>query len=145
MSASDDSGTPVFPKLARREREILEIIHRLEAPTLSQIIEQMDSPPVRAAVRTHLNVMERKGYVTHTKSGREFVYHATRNRGTEARSLFKGLLANFFDGSLKKALTSHFNDPETRLKSDDIEEITRLLEDLRDSAGKPSAPPPGDR
>lgn len=145
MSASHDSGTPVFPKLARREREILEIIHRLEAPTLSQIIERMESPPVRAAVRTHLNVMERKGYVTHSKSGREFVYHATRNRSTEARSLFKGLLANFFDGSLKKALTSHFNDPDTRLKSDDIEELTRLLEDLRDSSGKPPEQAPADR
>lgn len=136
MSASESSDAPVFHKLSRREREILQVIYRLKSPTLSEIIEQMSSPPVRAAVRTHLNVMERKGYVYHTKAGREFVYHAAQSRTTEARSLFRGLLANFFDGSLKNALKSHLTDPDAKLKDAEIAEISGLLEHLKERQTK---------
>ena len=141
MSSSDRPDHPVFPKLARREREILEIIYRMGSPTLSQIIDEMESPPVRAAVRTLLNVMERKGYVTHTKAGREFVYHAAQSRSTEARSLLRGLLANFFDGSLKNALASHFSDPASRLSETELDEVSKMVEGLKKS-GKKSNPPP---
>lgn len=134
------SDSPVFSKLSRREREILEIIHRLGTPTLSQIIEEMDSPPVRAAVRTLMNVMERKGYVRHEKAGREFVYHATQSRTTEARSLLRGLLANFFDGSLKNALTSHFSDPASRLNDQELDELSMLLKDLKKPGGNSNPP-----
>lgn len=140
MPSPDRSNDPVFPKLARREREILEIIHRIGSPTLSQIIDEMEAPPVRAAVRTLLNVMERKGYVTHTKSGREFVYHATQSRSTEARSLLRGLLANFFDGSLKNALASHFSDPASRLNEKELDELSKMVEGLKKS-GRKSNPP----
>lgn len=140
MPSPDHSNHPVFPKLSRREREILEVIHRMGSPTLSQIIERMEAPPVRAAVRTLLNVMERKGYVTHTKSGREFVYHATQSRVNEARSLLRRLLANFFDGSLKNALASHFSDPASRLSPAELEELSDMVKQLKES-GKQSNPP----
>ena len=95
---------------------------------------------MRAAVRTLLNVMERKGYVTHTKTGREFVYHATQSRATEARSLLRGLLANFFDGSLKNALASHFSDPASRLNETELDELSKMVDGLKKS-GKKSNPP----
>ncbi len=140
MTEYDHSKDPVFAKLSRREREILEIIHRLGAPTLSQIIDRMHSPPVRAAVRTLLNVMERKGYVSHAKSGREYIFQATQSRICEARSLLRGLLANFFDGSLKSALMSHFNDPARRLNSAEIDELAEMVEELKNSNTKLNRP-----
>lgn len=140
MYSPDRTDRPIFSKLARREREILEIIHRLGSPTLSQIIDEMESPPVRAAVRTLLNVMERKGYVAHTKAGREFSYHATQSRTAEARSLLRGLLANFFDGSLKNALASHFSDPASRLNEAELDELSKMVDGLKKS-GKKSNPP----
>lgn len=130
MAAKKKSAS-VFKHLTRREREILEVIHRLKDPTLSEIINEMDAPSVRAAIRTHLNIMEEKGYVTHTKRGREFVYAACQNRDTEAKSLFRSLLANFFDGSFKNALRSHLTDPEAKLNPSEIEEISDLLAEIK--------------
>lgn len=129
--AAKKPQSSVFKQLTRREREILEVIHRLRTPTLSEIIQEMDAPSARAAIRTHLNIMEEKGYVTHTKRSREFVYEACQNRETEAKSLFRSLLANFFDGSFKKALTSHLSDPDTKLDRAEIEEIESLLDQIK--------------
>jgi predicted transcriptional regulator len=75
--------------------------------------------------------------VTHTKSGREFVYHAKQSRVTEARSLLRGLLANFFDGSLKNAIASHFNDPASRMNEKELDELSKMVEELKKSDRKP--------
>lgn len=122
---------PEPPPLSRRERELLEIIHRLGSPTLTEIIGHMHQPPVRAAVRTLLKVMERKGHIHHSKRSREFVFHANRSRDSEGRSLFRRLLTNFFDGSLTNAISSHFAATPESLKQSEIEEISNLLARLQ--------------
>lgn len=130
MSASEDK--PTYPSLSRREREILEIIHRLGTPTLTEIIAEMNRPPVRAAVRTLLNVLEHKGHVNHGKKGREFVYHATRSREREGSSSLRRLLATFFKGSMKDALACHFAESPEALDESEINEITDMMHRLRD-------------
>lgn len=137
---SPSSKTPSFPSLSRRERELLEIIHRLEAPTLTEIIEEISNPPVRAAVRTLLNVMERKGHIRHDKRGREFVYHATRSREMEGGSSLRRLLSTFFKGSLKDAISCHFAESPKELKESEIEELSDLLKQLRKES---NTKPPG--
>jgi predicted transcriptional regulator len=138
MAESDHS--PTYPSLSRREREILEIIHRLGTPTLSEIIAEMSDPPVRAAVRTLMNILERKGHVSHGKQGREFVYHATRSREQEGGSSLRRLLSTFFKGSMKDALASHFADSPQSLKQAELDEIAELVDRLRDAP--PSKRPP---
>lgn len=137
---SDSHQKPVYPSLSRREREILEIIHRLGTPTLTEIIAEMHEPPVRPAVRTLLNVLERKGHVHHGKQGREFVYHATRSRQQEGGSSLRRLLTTFFKGSIKDAIACHFADSPEGLKDSEIDEISELLTELR-SENKPNRPP----
>jgi BlaI family transcriptional regulator, penicillinase repressor len=116
-----------FKKLSRREREILEIIHRRHEASVTQIIEDMESPPTRAAVRALMGIMERKSYVRHTKVGREFVYHPCVDRDTSAKNLFRNMIDNFFGGSLKKALASHLAEADAEYSEDDLRELTEII------------------
>ena len=138
MAKSDTS--PTYPSLSRREREIVEIIHRLGTPTLSEIIAEMSDPPVRAAVRTLMNILERKGHVSHGKQGREFVYQATRSREREGGSSLRRLLSTFFKGSLKDAIACHYAESPESLEKSELDEIAELVDRLR-THSPPNRPP----
>ncbi len=62
--------------LSAREREILDIVYRLEEATATEVIAAMKQPPSRSAVRTFLKILQDKGYLKHKKDGREYVYSA---------------------------------------------------------------------
>jgi BlaI family transcriptional regulator, penicillinase repressor len=127
----DPSKSDPFKKLSRREREILEIIHRLESATVTEIIDGMEKPPTRPAVRALLGVMERKRYISHTKSGREFVYQASVSKKAAANTLLEGLLNNFFGGSLKSALATHLDNPDTEYTETDLKELSDVINQAR--------------
>ncbi len=118
---------PDFSRLSRRERQIFDVLIREETATLTEIIEQMEDPPTRQAVRALLVIMERKGYVKHEKSGREFVYQPTGSGETAARSMFRDLVQKLFGNSLKDALASHLEDESVSYSDEEIEEIAELF------------------
>lgn len=120
-----------LPPLSRRERELIEIIFRLQKSTVSEIMAEMEAPPTRAAVRFLLRIMEMKGHVSHTKKGREFVYQASLQRQAVGKSALVNVLSTFFDGSLRKGLGAYFSDPKARHEEDELEEISRLIEEAK--------------
>ncbi len=128
---SDTPRKDPFKKLSRRERELLEIIHRLNNATVTQIMDAMEHPPTRPAVRALLGVMERKGYLTHTKAGREFVYESAVPQEAAASSLFRGLINNFFGGSLKNALASHLSETGEKYSEAELEELSEIVNKAR--------------
>ncbi|MFT4638301.1 MAG: putative transcriptional regulator [Verrucomicrobiales bacterium] len=125
-------ATAPLPPLSRRERELLEIIYRLRKSTVSEVIDQMDDPPTRAAVRFLLRVMEEKGHIKHTKRGREFVYEATQARNSVGKSALHNVLHTFFDGSLQKGLGAYLADPKVQYDGDELAELARMIEEAKE-------------
>ena len=121
-----------LPPLSRRERELLEIIFRLRKSTVTEIMEEMDDPPTRAAVRFLLRVMEEKGHITHTKKGREFVYEATQARDSVGKSALHNVLQTFFDGSLKQGLASYLADPKATYNEETLQELAQMIEEAKE-------------
>jgi predicted transcriptional regulator len=59
-----------------------------------------DKPkPAYNTVLTLLRILERKGYVTHRKDGRAFVFLPTVDRSHARQSALKTLVNRFFEGS----------------------------------------------
>ena len=123
-----DRTEPDFSRLSWRERQIFDVLVREERATLTRIIEQIDDPPTRQAVRALLVIMERKGYVKHEKSGREYVFQPTSSGKSAARSMFRDLVRKLFGNSLKDALASHLEDEEVSYSDEEIREIAELFE-----------------
>ncbi len=110
-------------RLGRREREILEIVFRLEEASVGQVIERMADPPAYDSVRTVLRLLERKGFVKHRKHGTKYVYRPTQSKSSASKSALSHLMATFFENSLADTMAAALD-----LKSDDLsdEELARL-------------------
>jgi predicted transcriptional regulator len=119
-------------QLGRREREILEIVFRLEEASVGDVVNEIADPPAYDSVRTMLRLLERKGFVRHRRDGTKYVYRPTQSKSSVSRSALSHLMATFFEGSLADTMAAAFD-----LKSDDLsdEELAKL-QTLIDKARK---------
>ncbi len=122
--------------LSAREREILDIVYRLEEATATEVIAAMKQPPSRSAVRTFLKILQDKGYLKHKKDGREYVYSATRSRESVGRKAVTHVLDTFFGGSLSSAVASYLAKPGQQLDSKELKKLEELIEAARKAERK---------
>lgn len=81
--------------------------------------------PAYNTVLTELGILERKGYVRHTKSGRAFVYEPLVDRERVRRSAVRRLVSQLFDdspGSLAVSILQH-----EQVDRSEIASLRRLL------------------
>ena len=55
--------------LTRREREIMDILHRTGRASAKQVLDAMKQPPSYSAVRALLRLLEQRGHVRHVQEG----------------------------------------------------------------------------
>jgi BlaI family transcriptional regulator, penicillinase repressor len=120
-------------QMSKRERQIMDVVFAQGEATVGQVWEGLPEPPMRGALRTLLRIMERKGYLTHRKAGREFVYRPTQPRGRAARSALGRVLDVFFGGSLEQAVAAHLSDPRrgTKVSPEELERLAAMIEEAR--------------
>src|SRR5215470_8662167 len=86
--------------LTRREREIMDILHRRGRATAHEVMDALADPPSYSAVRTFLRLLEERGHVRHEQDGPRYVYTPTVARREAQRSAITHLVDTFFDGSV---------------------------------------------
>jgi predicted transcriptional regulator len=114
------------PPLARREREIMEVVYRLKAATAADITANLANPPSYSAVRALLTILESKGHLRHESSGTRYVYMPTVSHERAGRRALREVVANFFQGSPRDAVVALIDHGE--LSADDVAEIRRQLD-----------------
>src|SRR5262245_44003697 len=122
---------PQKAPLARREREIMDVVYRLGGATSRQIRDELQDPPHPAAVRTLLRILESKGQLRHTKDGPRHVYVPTTPRSVAQRSAVKHLLSTFFGGSRAAAVAALLEESDRPLTTEEREQITSAIRRLR--------------
>ena len=78
--------------LTRREREIMDILHRRGRATAHEVMADLADPPSYSAVRTFLRLLEEGGHVRHEQDGPRYIYAPAS--GAE---LARELLSDFAD------------------------------------------------
>jgi len=101
--------------LSRRERQIMDVIHRRGEATAADVLAELPDPPTYSAVRALLRVLEQKGWVSHAERGRAYVYKATVTRTVARRAALKHLVATFFGGSAEEAAAALLDLPREGL------------------------------
>lgn len=120
------------PDLSRRERQIMDIVYRLNEATISQVVEAMLNAPTRTSVRTLMHILEEKGHLKHREQGRAFLYRPTKTRKRAGRSALRRVLSTFFDGSLEHAVAAHLSDPSSNLSADQQSRLVALIHEARE-------------
>jgi BlaI family penicillinase repressor len=114
--------------LSRREREVMDLVFAQGEATLSQILESMESPPTRPALRSILTILEGKEHLKHRQEGREFIYQPVHSREEVGQSTLSRVIGTFFGGSLTQALAAYLSHPQTQLSEEEIKELRSFLD-----------------
>ena len=90
--------------LGELEREVMQLVWSGGEVTAESIREQLDRNPKESTVRTVLRRLEDKGYVTHTVSGRTYVFRAAEAPRDVAARAVKRIADWFCNGSVEEML-----------------------------------------
>lgn len=122
---------PQKPPLSRREREIMDILHREGRATAAAVRAALASPPTYSAVRAMLRILEDKGHIRHEVDGPRYVYVPTIAREQAKRSALHHLLHTFFQGSASQVMAALVDLSPKGLDEREIGRIRRLIDDAR--------------
>ncbi|MHB9134686.1 MAG: BlaI/MecI/CopY family transcriptional regulator [Armatimonadota bacterium] len=115
--------------LGRRERQIMEAIYQRGQATVAEVRAALDEPPSYSAVRTFLNILEEKGFLTHDQVGLRYLYRPTHPRREAGKAALKRVLQTFYEGSIANSVAALL-DAES-LSPEELDELTRLIDRAR--------------
>ncbi len=86
--------------LTEVELELMDVLWDKGAASVTDIVEALPEERLAySSVLTMMRILEQKGYVTHEKEGRAFIYRPLVNRREAQQSVIGYLLRRFFDNS----------------------------------------------
>ena len=120
---------------SRREREIMDIVHRLGRASVTDVMTALSGKPAYSTVRAQLRVLEDKGHVRHEEEQLRYVYLPAESPQKVRRSAVKHLVETFFEGSPAKVVEALVGRDGERLSDEELDRIAQLIDRAR-SEGK---------
>lgn len=122
-------------ELSRRERQIMDVLFRMEQATVSDVQAAMPDPPSYSAVRAMLRILEDKGHVRHEQDGPRYLYKPALARERAKKSAMRHLLHTFFDGSHEQAVAALLDEASSTLSDAEFDRLARLIDRRRTKEG----------
>jgi len=118
---------PKPSSFSRRERQIMDILYKLERATVAEVLSKLSGKPNYSTVRAQLRVLEEKGHVRHEEHGLRYVYVPTVPREIARRSALRHLVETFFEGSTEKAVTALLGGEVSKISSEELERLAGII------------------
>ena len=112
---------------SRRERQIMDILYKLERASVGQVLSKLGDKPSYSTVRAQLRVLEEKGHVRHEEHGLRYVYVPAVPRDVARRSALRHLVETFFDGSTEKVVAALLGGEVARISPEELDRLARLI------------------
>jgi len=113
--------------LSRRERQIMDILYKLERASVGQVLRKLPDKPSYSTVRAQLRVLEEKGHVRHEEHGLRYVYIPAIPRDVARRSALRHLVETFFDGSTEKVVAALLGGEVARISTEELDRLASLI------------------
>ena len=113
--------------LSRRERQIMDVLYRLQRATVAEVLNNVTDNPSYSTVRAQLRVLEDKGHVRHEEHGLRYIYIPTVPRDIARRSALRHLVETFFDGSAESVVAALLGGEASQLSKEKLDRIARMI------------------
>jgi predicted transcriptional regulator len=128
MSEKSSSQEREPEALSRRERQVMDILHRRSGATVAEIMDELPDPPTYSAVRSILRILREKELIHHKEDGPRYVYYPAEPTERAREDVLAHVVRTYFAGSAESAVTALL-----RMSDVDIEdaEVARLRDTIR--------------
>jgi len=113
--------------LSRRERQIMDILYKLERASVGHVLSNLADKPSYSTVRAQLRVLEEKGHVRHEEHDLRYIYVPAVPRDVARRSALRHLVETFFDGSTEKVVAALLGGEVARISPEEFDRLARLI------------------
>ena len=118
-------------RLSRRERQIMDILYRLERATASEVQAQLTGEPAYSTVRAQLRVLQEKGELRHEEEGLRYVYMPKQRKHQIQQSALRHLVETLFEGSADKVVAALLGKGSATITDEQLEHMAELIEQAR--------------
>ena len=119
--------------LTRQELQIMKVVWGLGNATVKEVCDAMSQTKTVAytTILTLMGILEEKGALVHTRSGRAFVYSPLLSRQQATRNQVRDVIARFFGGK-PEGLIEDILENET-IAADKLEVVRNLVESRQEN------------
>lgn len=116
------------PTLTEAELRLMEVLWEKGPASVHQLLEALPEKPALAynSVLTTIRILEKKGYVEHTKDGRAHIYTARIAREEASRYEIRNLVNRFFKSSHELLVLNLLEDKN--LDTEELQRVKALIE-----------------
>ena len=117
------------PALTDAEARVMSVLWSLKTAAVADVVEALstkESAPSYSTVQTILRILETKGYVTHDKVARAFVFRPIVDERQARRRALRHLVSRLFEGSRSLLVLNVLDDEE--LDPAELKQLKKLIE-----------------
>lgn len=111
---------PDAPAFSRRERQVMDILHRRGQATVAEVIADLPDPPTYSAVRSILRILGEKQVIRFKEDGPRYVYFPAEPTEDAREHVLAHLVRTYFGGSPEQAVTALLSMSDVKLSDADI-------------------------
>lgn len=111
--------------LTRQELQIMKVIWEMGAASVKNVYAVISKrkPTAYTTILTIMGILESKGALTHTKSGRAFIYRPVLTKQQATCNHVHDIVDRFFDGNPDKLIAN--------IRSNNMKEVNAAGQDVR--------------
>ena len=115
--------------LTDAEAHLMAVLWELSTGTVAEVTAAIQKKRAwtYSTVQTILRILETKGFVTHEKMGRAFIYRPLVNAGQARRHALRALVSRLFDNSPSLVVLNILDDE--KLDPKELKRLKKLIED----------------
>jgi len=121
------------PDLSRRERQVMDILHRRGGSTVAEIMTDLPDPPTYSAVRSILRILGEKNLINHTEHGPRYVYYPAESTERARDDVLEHVVRTYFAGSAEQAVTALLRMSDVGLDDAEVERLCKTIRRARQS------------
>jgi BlaI family transcriptional regulator, penicillinase repressor len=114
---------PETPASSRRERQVMDILHRRGEATVAEIMEELPDPPTYSAVRSVLRILGEKKMIRFKEDGPRYVYFPAEPTETARENVLAHVVETYFAGSPEQAMTALLRMSDVDMNDGEIDRL----------------------
>ena len=117
--------------LSRRERQVMDILHRRAEATVAEIMAELPDPPTYSAVRSVLRILGEKNLIRYKEDGPRYIYFPAQDTEAARDDVLAHVVRTYFAGSPEQAVTALLRMSDVDMKDEEIERLRATIKRAR--------------